>query len=152
MKLAEALIERKTLQTRLEELKQRLMRNAKVQEGDAPAEDPQALLAEIDRSAERLTSLIQAINHTNAISEISAGKTLTDAIAERDVLRIRHGIYVNLAASATVTHQRMTASEVKFVSAYPVAEAQQQADALAKQYRELDAALQAANWQIDLVE
>ena len=40
MKLATALAERSALQTRLTELQSRLISNAKVQEGEEPAEDP----------------------------------------------------------------------------------------------------------------
>jgi hypothetical protein len=40
MKLAEALLRRADCQKCLEQLKARLLRNAKVQEGDDPAEDP----------------------------------------------------------------------------------------------------------------
>jgi hypothetical protein len=40
MKIAEALALRSDLQKRLEQLKQRLVRNARIQEGDAPEEDP----------------------------------------------------------------------------------------------------------------
>ena len=39
MKLAEALALRADLQRRLEQLKQRLIKNARVQEGDTPEED-----------------------------------------------------------------------------------------------------------------
>lgn len=44
MKLATALAERHDLQRRLTELRQRLEQNARVQEGDTPAEEPAALL------------------------------------------------------------------------------------------------------------
>ena len=44
MKLATALAERHDLQHRLTELRQRLEQNARVQEGDTPAEEPAALL------------------------------------------------------------------------------------------------------------
>ncbi|MCD0167601.1 hypothetical protein IHN58_18320, partial [Deinococcus sp. 12RED42] len=44
MKLAEALIERADLQKRAAQLEERLVKNLLVQEGEAPAEDPQALL------------------------------------------------------------------------------------------------------------
>ena len=40
MKLAEALILRADCQRHIEQLKQRLLRNVKVQEGDKPSEDP----------------------------------------------------------------------------------------------------------------
>ena len=43
MKLAEALQERADLKRSIEELKNRLSRNALVQEGEAPAEDPEKL-------------------------------------------------------------------------------------------------------------
>ena len=45
MKLAEALIQRADHRKRLDQLRERLVRVARVQEGDAPAEDPAALLA-----------------------------------------------------------------------------------------------------------
>ena len=46
MKLAEALMERSDLKTRIEQLAARLNENAKVQEGDEPAENPAELLDE----------------------------------------------------------------------------------------------------------
>ena len=50
MKLAEALAERSDCQNRIEELKKRLIRSARVQEGDQPAEDTTELLAETERT------------------------------------------------------------------------------------------------------
>ncbi len=44
MKLAEALALRGDILKRLEQIRARLLRNAKVQDGDSPAEDPAALL------------------------------------------------------------------------------------------------------------
>jgi hypothetical protein len=49
MKLAEALAERSDCQNRIEETKKRLIRPARVQEGEQPAEDTTELLAEADR-------------------------------------------------------------------------------------------------------
>ena len=54
MKLAEALQERADLNRRIQQLQQRLDNNAMVQEGEAPAEDPAELLAELDRCVEEL--------------------------------------------------------------------------------------------------
>ena len=61
MKLAEALILRADYQKRLEQLKQRLVRNAKVQEGDSPAENPPTLIEELERTTAELTRY--AIEH-----------------------------------------------------------------------------------------
>src|ERR1041384_1920113 len=107
MKVAEALALRADLQKRLEQLKVRLVKNARIQEGDKPEEDPVELQAELERSAQELTTLIQRINRTNAGSKFGGG-TIADALAERDVLRIRYNTYRELAAAASTSQGRMT--------------------------------------------
>lgn len=152
MKLAEALNLRANQQKRLEELRQRLNRNAKVQEGEQPAENPTELLDEVAQGARDLVRLIQRINATNAGSAFDATRTISDAIAERDILRLQQGILANLVAAATVTQDRYSRSELKFKSTVNVGEIQKEADRLAAAHRQLDAQLQATNWQIDLIE
>ena len=96
MKIAEALALRADLQKRLEQLKQRLVKNARIQEGDAPEEEPAKLQAELEKSAPELTLLIQRINRTNAASQFRDA-TLADSLAEQDVLKIRYNAYRELA-------------------------------------------------------
>ena len=48
MKLAEALNLRADLQKRIANLKERLIKNAKVQEGDTPSENPHTLINELN--------------------------------------------------------------------------------------------------------
>jgi hypothetical protein len=48
MKLAEALNLRADIQIRNSQLKERLVANSKVQEGDKPSENPTSLLKELD--------------------------------------------------------------------------------------------------------
>jgi hypothetical protein len=83
---------------------------------------------------------------------MGADGTLSDAIAERDVLRLRQALFRELASAATVTQSRTTRSEVRFVSSVNVSEMQQRADDLAREHRELDARIQEANWRTDLIE
>jgi len=66
MKLAEALAERSDCQNRIEEVKKRLIRSARVQEGEQPAEDTTELLGEAERTFARLLELVSAINRTNS--------------------------------------------------------------------------------------
>ena len=47
---------------------------------------------------------------------------------------------------------RQTRTELKFVSAVPVADLRRQADELARQLRELDAQIQQTDWSADLIE
>src|SRR5690606_7278162 len=64
MRLAEALAERAEIQRRIEQLRFRITGNARYQEGEEPAEDAAALLAEADAALEELRDLIRRINAT----------------------------------------------------------------------------------------
>lgn len=151
MRLAEALVLRADAQKRLEQLKERLLRNAKVQDGDKPGEDPAELLKEYETAAGELTSLIQRINRTNARAQFK-DSSLSDALAKRDVLTLRSNLYRDLAKAASITFSRQTVSEVRFRSTVSIAQIQKQADALAREHRELDARIQELDWQVDLAD
>ncbi len=152
MKLAEALILRADLQKRVQQLKQRLLRNAKVQEGDNPSEDPQELIEELERVVAQLTQLVQRINKTNAVTVLEGRRTMSDSLAARDAIGIRQGVYRELAQAASVTQERYSSSEVRFESTVNVADVQRRADALAQEYRELDWRIQETNWSTELSE
>ncbi len=152
MKLAEALVERKAAQTKIAELSQRLTRSALVQDGEQPPEEPALLLAELEETAARLETLIVAINTTNQTATVADGATITAAIARRDVLKMRIGVVDQLIRSAGVEQYRSRGSEIKFRATVDVAQLQRGRDTLARQYREVDTALQAANWAVDLAE
>ncbi len=152
MKLAEALILRADAQKRIEQLKQRLANSAKVQQGDEAPEKPQELLVELERAFSTLADLIKRINKTNSSTEFDADKTLSDVLAERDVLTAKRNAYSQLATAASIVHNAYSRSEIKFVSTVEVSEVQKLADELAKNYRELDSRIQQLNWQTDLLE
>lgn len=151
MKIAEALALRADHQKRIEQLKARLLRNAKVQEGEQPAEDPEALILEYEALAFELVHLIKRINVTNSSASV-AGRSMTQALAERDILKLRHTMYRDLAQAATITQSVTTRSEVRFKGTVTVSVVQKKADVIAKDLRELDARIQEANWLIDLAE
>lgn len=151
-KLAEALIQRADAQKRIEQLKQRVIRIAKVQDGDQPAENPAALIGEIERISGTLVDLIRRVNRTNAATPLAGEGTIADAIARRDGLRLLYNAYTTLAEAAVVKQDRYTKSEVRFVSTVDVGALQRRADELAREYRELDTRLQAANWLVELLD
>jgi hypothetical protein len=151
MKLAEALAERSDCQTRLEDLKKRMERSARVQEGEQPSEDTSELLGETERLFARLLVLVSAINRTNAHTPFGADGTISDAIAKRDVMARKRGFLTSAADAASTRLDRYSKSEVKYIATLSVAELQNQADQLAKEYRILDTRLQELNWQTELV-
>ncbi|MBD2091302.1 DIP1984 family protein [Microcoleus sp. FACHB-1515] len=151
MKLAEALILRADHQTRIFQLRQRLSRSARVQEGEQPPENPQELIAELETLSAELTQLIQRINRTNSTTELR-DRLLSDALAERDILRLKRETYEGVIDAATVRSDRYMRSELRLVSTINVADVQRQIDRLSRDYRELDAQIQAMNWATDLIE
>lgn len=150
MKLAEALILRADAQKRIEQIKHRLINNAKVQEGEEPSENPQELLNELDRLLNELTNLVKNINKTNSSTVFEEGKLLTDALAERDTLIMKRNALASLVSAASVKQDRYSRSEVKFLSTVDVAKVQKEVDNLSKEYRELDSKIQQKNWIVDL--
>ena len=65
MKLAEALTERADKNRRLQELRERIVRNAQHQEDETPAEDPNELLEEYRAASSDFERLIVRVNTTN---------------------------------------------------------------------------------------
>lgn len=132
-------------------MKQRLSRCARIQEGEQAAEDPAVLLAEADRVFSRLLYLVTSINRTNAATPFEGQRTISDAIAERDVLGKKRDLFAQLAEAASTRQDRYSKSEVKFISTVSVGDAQKQKDRLAKEFRELDTRIQEANWKTDII-
>ena len=151
MKLAEALAERSGCQTRLEDLKKRMERSARVQEGEQPSEDTSELLGEAERLFARLLVLVSAINRTNAQTLFGADGTISDAIAKRDLMARKRNFLTSVADAASVRLDRYSKSEVKYIATLSIAELQNLADLLAKEYRILDTRLQELNWKTELV-
>jgi hypothetical protein len=156
MKLAEALSLRANATRRIEQLRSRIVNNARYQEGERPGEDAAALLAEVGHALREYEDLVRRINRTNAASQIGGDGTLTDALARRDRLRLQHHV-LNTAADAAAgsnqpSYARQLRSELKIMSALPVGDLRAQADEVAREYRELDVEIQRSNWEVDLLD
>ena len=151
MKLAEALILRSDYQKKVQQLRQRLMNVAKIQEGETPAQEPQVLIVELEETINNLTSLIQNINLTNSSSKLEDNLTIADALAQRDMLSLQRGVYQSLLDTASQPYNRYSRSEIKYFTTINIVEIQKKVDDISKQYRELDTLIQSANWNTELV-
>lgn len=151
MKLAQALILRSDTQKRIEQLKVRLLSNAKTQENESPSEDPKILLKELDKLTSELFTLICSINLTNSSAKFDS-ISLTEMIAKKDALTLKANVLREFATSASQKVDLYSNSEIKILSTVDVAALQKQVDALSKEIRELEMKLQEANWAVDLVE
>lgn len=150
MKLAEALTLRSDLQKRAAQLQNRLNNNAKVQEGEQPAEDPQGLLAELDMVMGELEDLVTRINLTNS-ADLPGGGSVTALLARRDCLSRKAEILRGFLDSASSLTNRSTRGEIKIRSTVKVPELQKKVDSLSRELRELDTRIQGLNWTVDLL-
>lgn len=151
MKIAEALILRADIQKRIAQLKTRLNNNAKVQENEEPAENPELLLTELENLISQLNDLIVKINRTNTLSKIDR-ISLVELIAKKDTLSQKAGILREFIEIASQKVNLYSTTEIKVFSTVNVSELQKKLDKLSKEIRETDTKLQQANWTIDLVE
>ena len=151
MKLANALSQRADLMKRIEQLGYRLNMNAKVQEGEKPAEDPKALLKELEKDTAALEDLIARINLTNSLTKTKDGKSLTEYIAMRDVLLKKISIYRNFIDEASYLVSRDTHSEIKIESTVNVKTLRTELDRMEKEAREINETIQEMNWTADLL-
>ncbi|QJY48280.1 DIP1984 family protein [Pseudonocardia broussonetiae] len=154
MKLAEGLALRADARRRVEQMRARIAASAQYQEGEEPAEDAAALLVEAEAALDELQSMIRRVNRTNAAADLGEDGTMTDALARRDVLRLRHALLGDAAdaASGGGHGYRQLRSELRRLSALPVAELRSRADRVARDVRELDTRIQRANWEVDLLD
>jgi len=150
MKLAEALSIRKDLQTRIEQLKMRILNNVRVQEGEPPAEEPNELMKELDSCLQQLQELIFRINVTN-MHAMSGNKTLTQLMAERDVLTKRVQVLREVFNQASSSSERYSRSEIKYVSTIDVKALGKQVDKLSSRLRTLDVEIQSINFATELM-
>jgi hypothetical protein len=157
MKLAEALLLRADRNRNLEQLKQRIQVSARYQEGEDPPEDARELVTMTSTVLDELEGLIRNINRTNSGTVMADGRTVTDALAERDVLRLRYSLLKVSADAASgaqqpVGYMRATRSELKLMSDLDIKNLRQQASDVARRVRELDARIQEVNWTTELQE
>ncbi|MBQ8957452.1 MAG: DIP1984 family protein [Bacteroidales bacterium] len=149
MKLAEALQERSDLSQRIAQLRSRLTVNATVQEGEKTAEDPVALLDELNRCIDQQEQLIAQINLVNSRTMVE-GRTLTELLSRRDSLNLRIEAYHGLINDASRLAQRAVRTEIKILSAVDVPALQKEVDRLSKELRKVDNTIQETNWSTTL--
>lgn len=151
MKLAEALLLRADIQKKLASLQTRAQKYTVVQEGERPAEDPNEILKQVAGVAGELHRLMFAINTANLKHTIASGESITEALAKRDSFVLHHRILVGVVESCVKPVERYGVKEIRWITTIDVPTLQRQIDDMAKQIRELNAAIQEVGWRVELV-
>lgn len=141
MKLAEALLLRAEQNRAYEQLRARIATSARHQEGEEPPENAPELVERALAVLDELEGLIRRINRTNSTSVMGDGRTISDALAERDVLRLRYTLLNGAADVASGQGQRgaymrSTRSELKVITELDVAGLRRRASEVARRTRE----------------
>lgn len=152
MTLAEALLIRSDMQKNLAQIKGRIRNNIKVQEGDTPSEDPNALMNVASQMITELGALIERIHRTNAIAKTDKGQSMLILLVERDTLEMRHKLLSDAIDAASSEADRYSHREIKWHIMISVASLQKQVDDIAMKLRQINLVIQANNWQIELVD
>ena len=152
MKLAEALLIRSDMQKKLAQIKGRIRSNVKVQEGDIPNEDPNALMIDASQIITELSVLIERIHRTNTIAKTDQGQSMMTLLVERDTLEMRHKLLIDAIEATDTEADRYSHREIKWNIMISVAGIQKQADDIAMKLRKINIVIQANNWQVDLIE
>ncbi|MBR2761470.1 MAG: DIP1984 family protein [Solobacterium sp.] len=157
MKLAEALQERADLNTRIAQLRVRISNNALVQEGEKTPENPDDLIRQLNTALQQLTNLITRINLTNSVTMVNESsltgektKSLTELIAERDMLKVKLEVFRDIVNTASATVYRARGTEIKVLPAINVQKIQKEVDQISKQLRLVDNKIQETNWLTEL--
>ena len=152
MKIAEALNERAALKASLSQIKYRMIKNAKVQEGDIPAEDVKELSKKYEDINKTLTNIICKINKTNQLVKNDDGVSLADLITQRESYKHLIKVYSDLYDEAIIEKDRFSRNEIRFICTINPAEIQKNINEYSKQFRILDTEIQGINWTTDLIE
>lgn len=150
MKLAEALSIRKDLQARIAQLVTRIENNVKVQEGDKVAEEPNELMEELEDCLTQLQELIFRINRTNMHTDLQ-GRTLTEAMAEKEVLTMRIKALRSIYTTASSTTNRYSRTEIKDVTVIDTKTLHEKIDRYSATLRKLDISIQEKNFTTELM-
>jgi len=156
MKLAEALIVRKDLGARLGQLTALFNSAAFVINGETPEFCAADILREVEEKYAALEALNVKINQVNNATEVPGmGLNLMQAIAKRDLLKARHATLSAMVGQLSVRNRRYEfdrETKVTLAEGISIKEMQATVDAVAREHRTLDVAIQAVGWTTEVPE
>lgn len=147
MKLAEALIKRKDTLKMIDVVNRRMVDIALLDEGQVPEFSHDEMINELDELYLELVLLMQTINRTNANVMFDEHRTITDALAERDILSYRQKIIMKLLNETSAKRYMY-----KHTRTFSVRKLAKELDKSAKKFRELDLKIQQKNWATEAME
>jgi hypothetical protein len=151
MKLAEALIQKSYLSKKITELKDRLLVNGKIQEGDVPSEDIEAIFAELESVHSQLETITKKINMTNNKTNVANNVTISDQLVEKEMLDKKIATYKFAIENCQIKSDRYSRAEIKMITTFDIKKTRDIVEKLTSEKRQLDLKIQSTNWATDLL-
>src|SRR5690606_4900037 len=140
---AEGLLLRADLIKKIEHLQNRIRPVLIVSDDKSPQEDPVELLAKMRTALHELEDIIVRINNTNNNTQIEGYKSLMEALAKRDALKMLSERLRNIRFSAQVNNS----GDANLQATIDIKKLQIEMDETGRAFRELDSKIQEINWQ-----
>lgn len=150
MKLAEALSDRNNLQKDLAWIKDQFPKIARVPEGSKPSEDPEVMLQRMENRTREMEKLVAAINRTNLAVMDGQGHSMTELLAQRDALRVRHSILEEAYQQSTLKEDVYGRQELRYVPTLDIVSLRERLETAGAQLRTLNMTIQRLNWEAEL--
>ena len=148
MKLGEALLLKAELEKKSKDLLERVIRNARVEEGAEPAELPE-LLNQFEGVEMELCTLNSRIRHANQTVMVN-GSTIAHMLNQRRCLEKISQEYNSAAGESYKDFRRLKMTEIREETVLDVALLRKSASKFAKERRLLNLRIQNANWAVDI--
>lgn len=149
MKLAEALLERRDLQNKLLGLKNTMISQSLIEEGDKLEVSMDELLKEYHIVNVQLEKIIVGIHEKNqTVIVLETKETLQATLEKREGYRREYDVYQEII-STQQDQRRFARNEIKMVPSFSQKELTEKLNELAKKIRQVDALIQQTNWRED---
>ncbi len=149
MKLAEALLERRDLQNKLLGLKNTMISQSLIEEGDKLEVSMDELLKEYHIVNVQLEKIIVGIHEKNqTVIVLETKETLQATLEKREGYRREYDVYQQII-STQQDQRRFARNEIKMVPSFSQKELTEKLNELAKKIRQVDALIQQTNWRED---
>ena len=108
-------------------------------------------MKELDICLKQLEDLVWRINTTNMKTKNAEGKTVTQLMAQKEILTLRINTLRNIFDKASMGQDRYSRSEIKMVTVIDVKSLGKLIDEYSAQLRKLDIEIQALNFTTELI-
>jgi hypothetical protein len=150
MKIAEALELRASYQKEFESFQSRIKNSSTIFEGDTPAENPQSLIEQASKLINDLQELVLKIAQANATVKTRQGRTLLEAILEKEAYQKKHIIYSGAIDELLEKPDRYRSSELRIVRQLDPKSIIELRNQISAKIRSINTEIQEANWSNEI--